>query len=181
MRPLTRVVLAAVVAAAGPIVSACDSLSNFSLDNFEIFDSKKKLTGERKPVFPEGVPGVASGVPPELVKGYHEPEGGIPDPAKVAAEAAAEPAAKPKKPKPAPERTASKPAPKPQAPPDPYAAAATRAASKPAPKPQAPPDPYAAAPTRAAAPEPAPQAATAPWPSAQPQAAWPGTPGTVSR
>jgi len=153
-------VLAAIVAATGPVLSACDSL-----DSFEIFDSKKKLTGDRKPVFPEGVPGVASGVPPELVKGYREPEGGGLDPAKAAAVAAAEPAAKPKKPKPefkpelkpAPQRTASKPAPKP------------------------PSDPYGAAPTRAAAPEPAqqpaPQAAPSPWPTAQPQAAWPAAPG----
>jgi hypothetical protein len=159
LRPLSRVVLAAVVASAVPILSACDSL-----DSIEIFDSKKKLVGDRKPVFPEGVPGVSSGVPPELVKGYHEPEGGTLDPAKAAAEAAAEPA-KPKKPKPAP---------------------AQRTASKPAPKPQAPPDPYAAAtPTRAAAPEPAqqpaPQAATAPWPTVQPQAAWPGASGSVAR
>jgi hypothetical protein len=148
------------VAATGPVLSACDSL-----DTFEIFDSKKKLTGERKPVFPEGVPGVASGVPPELMKGYHEPEGGGLDPAKAAAEAAAEPAAKPKKPKPE-LKPELKPEPKP---------APQRTASKPAPKPAS--DPYGAAPTRAAAPEPAqqpaPQAATAPWPSAQPQSAWP--------
>src|SRR5215475_10435214 len=154
MRPLARFVLAAVVAAAGPVLSACESL-----DTFDIFDSKKKLAGERRPVFPEGVPGVASGVPPELVKGYHEPEGGGLDPAKAAAEAAAEPAAKPKKPK-----LETKPAPQ-------------RTAGKPAPKPPAQSDPYGAAPTRAAAPEPSqqppPQAATAPWPAAQPQAAWP--------
>ena len=155
-----RLVLAAIVAATGPVLSACDSL-----DSFEIFDSKKKLTGDRKPVFPEGVPGVAPGVPPELVRGYHEPEGGGLDPAKAAAVAAAEPAAKPKKLKPEP-----KPEPKP---------APQRTASKPAPKP--PSDPYGAAPTRAAAPEPAqqpaPQAATSPWPTAQPQAAWPAAPG----
>jgi len=158
MRPFARLVLAAVVALAGPVLSACDSL-----DTMEIFDSKKKLAGDRKPVFPEGVPGVASGVPPELVKGYHEPEGGVIDPAKAAAEAAAEPAAKPKKPKPA------------------AAPAPQRTASKPAPKPQAQPDPYAATTTRTATPEStAPQAAS-PWPAAQPQAAWPGTPGTVSR
>jgi len=65
MRPLARLVLAAVVVAAGPVLSACDSL-----DTFELFDSKKKLTGERKPVFPEGIPGVSTGVPPELVRGY---------------------------------------------------------------------------------------------------------------
>jgi len=141
------------VAAVGPVLSACDSL-----DSLEIFDSKKKLAGERRPVFPEGVPGVASGVPPELVRGYHEPEGGPLDPAKAAAAAAAEPGAKPKKPK-------QEPRPAPQ-----------RTASKPAPKPQAQPDPYEPAPTRGAAPaqQPAPQATTAPWPSAQPQAAWPG-------
>src|SRR5215470_12584040 len=146
-----RLALAAIVAATGPVLSACESL-----DTFEIFDSKKKLAGERRPVFPEGVPGVTSGVPAELVKGYHEPEGGGLDPAKAAAEAAAEPAAKPKKPKPAAQRTASKPAPKPQS------------------------DPYAA-PTRAAAPGPAQPPATAPWPSAQPQAAWPASPGSTAR
>jgi hypothetical protein len=147
-----RLVLAAIVASTGPVLSACDSL-----DTFDLFDSKKKLTGDRKPVFPEGVPGVASGVPPELVKGYHETEGGPPDPAKAAAEAAAEPAAKPKKPKPE-----TRPAPQ-------------RTASKPAPKPPAQSDPYTAAPTRTAEPaqQPAPQA-TSPWPTAQPQAAWPG-------
>jgi hypothetical protein len=150
-----RLVLVAIVAATGPVLSACDSL-----DSFEIFDSKKKLAGERKPVFPEGVPGVASGVPPELVKGYHEPEGGGLDPARAAAEAAAEPAAKPKKPKPE-LKPETKPTPQ-------------RTASKPAPKPPAQSDPYGAAPTRAAEPaqQPAPQAA--PWPAAQPQASWPG-------
>jgi hypothetical protein len=156
-----RLVLAVVVLAAGPVLAACDSL-----DSFELFDSKKKLAGERKEVFPDGVPGVTSGVPPELVKGYREQEGGALDPAKAAAEAAAEPAAKPKKPKaepkPAPQRTASKPAPKPQA---------------------QQPDP-SAAPTRVAAPEPAqqpPPSQVAPWPVAQPQVAWPPSPGTVAR
>ena len=33
------------------------------------FNAKKKLPGERKELFPEGVPGVAQGVPPELLKG----------------------------------------------------------------------------------------------------------------
>ena len=108
MRSVARLFLAAAVMAAGPILSACDSL-----DSIEMFDSKKKLAGERKPVFPEGVPGVSSGVPPELVRGYREPEGGTVDPAKAAAEAAAETEAKPKKPPP--QRTAAvKPKPKPK-------------------------------------------------------------------
>jgi hypothetical protein len=136
-------VLATVLAAAGPVLSACESL-----DTFEIFDTKKKLSGERKPVFPDGIPGVSSGVPPELVKGYREPEGGVVDPAKAAAEAAAEPAPRPKKPKPVPQRTASKPKPQTD----------TNATN-------------AAAPVR----QPDPQAGTtAPWPASQPQAAWPG-------
>jgi hypothetical protein len=112
MRSVARLVLAAVVAAAGPVLSACSSLD--SLDPTEWFDTKKKLAGERKPVFPEGVPGVSSGVPPELVKGYREPESGIVDPAKAAAEAAAGTEVKPKKPPP--QRTAAvKPKPKPAA------------------------------------------------------------------
>lgn len=35
--------------------------------------SKKPLTGERRPVFDSGVPGVPQGVPPEMVKGYQPP------------------------------------------------------------------------------------------------------------
>lgn len=153
-RHSARLALAVVVVAAGPVLSACDSL-----DSLEIFDTKKKLSGDRKEVFPEGVPGVTSGVPPELVKGYREQEGATYDPAKAAAEAAAEPAAKPKKPKvePKPQRTASKPAPKPQAQqPDP-SPVPTRVA--------APPEP---------AQQPSPQA-TSPWPVAQPQTAWPAS------
>src|SRR5258707_7427705 len=121
-----RLVLAAIVVATGPVLSACDSL-----DTFDVFDSKKKLAGERKPVFPEGVPGVASGVPPELVKGYREPEGGGLDPAKAAAVAAAGPAAQPEKTQPelqaAPQRTASQAAAK--APTHSHQAAPTRAAA----------------------------------------------------
>ena len=47
------------------------------LDKFQDWDlmgsSKKPLPGERRPVFPEGVPGVPQGVPPEMVKGYQPP------------------------------------------------------------------------------------------------------------
>src|SRR4051794_4934978 len=47
--------------------------------NFDPFGSvaRSRVKGERKPVFPDGVPGVAKGVPPELVKGNQvapEPE-----------------------------------------------------------------------------------------------------------
>jgi hypothetical protein len=113
MRSGARLVLTVVVAAAGPVLSACSSVPD--LDSIsELWDTKKPLTGERKPVFPEGVPGVSTGVPPELVKGYREPESGMVDPARVAAEAAAGSDTKPKKPPP--QRTAAaKPKPKPAA------------------------------------------------------------------
>src|SRR6516162_9140089 len=56
-------------------LGGCESMSDFTIDPGEWFSgdflsSKKKLQGERKPVFPEGVPGVSKGIPPELVKGY---------------------------------------------------------------------------------------------------------------
>jgi hypothetical protein len=169
MRPLARLAVVTVVVGCGPVLSACDTVQNTinAMEGFEIWDSKKKISGERKPVFPEGVPGVSTGVPPEIVRGYREPEQGGPvDPARAAAEAAA--ADQQPKPKPKPQRTAAKPPPKPSSSPKP------------------PADPYASAPgaTPAQASQPAPQA-TAPWPSAQPQAAqqapWPGQQGTVAR
>jgi hypothetical protein len=110
MRPVVRLVLVAVLA--GPVVAACSSVPD--LDSIsEMWDTKKKLAGDRKPVFPEGVPGVSSGVPPELMKGYRETESGVADPARAAANAAAE-SEKPKRPPP--QRTAAaKPKPKPAA------------------------------------------------------------------
>ena len=62
-------------------------------------DTKKKLPGERQNVFPNGVPGVAQGVPPELVKGNQ-----LPADAEVVA--APEPPKAEEKPKPKP-RTAA--------------------------------------------------------------------------
>ena len=38
----------------------------------DFLDTKKKLPGERKPVFPDGVPGLEQGVPKELYKGAHQ-------------------------------------------------------------------------------------------------------------
>jgi hypothetical protein len=47
-----------------------DPTAMFSSDTF---DTKKKLQGQREPVFPNGVPGTSTGVPPDLVKGYQPP------------------------------------------------------------------------------------------------------------
>jgi hypothetical protein len=69
------VAVASVLALALPLAN-CADFSKFdptdTLSN--IFpDQKKPLPGDRKPLFPEGVPGVAQGVPPDLVKGYQPP------------------------------------------------------------------------------------------------------------
>src|ERR1700733_754009 len=95
MRGHARLTLAALVIVVGPLISACDSLENLT----NMFDTKKPLAGDRKPVFPEGVPGATKGVPPDLYKGYREPDqatGGVMDPAKLAAQAAAAEKPKPK-------------------------------------------------------------------------------------
>jgi hypothetical protein len=74
-RPIASVLLAAFVATA---LSAC--ASDFDpgdmaekLDFFHL-NEKKKLPGERKELFPGGVPGVSQGIPPDLVKGYQPPQ-----------------------------------------------------------------------------------------------------------
>ena len=45
------------------------------MDKFDIFGltQKSKLPGDRKPLFPEGVPGVSQGIPPEFIKGNQPP------------------------------------------------------------------------------------------------------------
>jgi hypothetical protein len=60
-----RIVLTASLLALGLTLGGCESF-----DPTEWFNTKKPLPGERKAVFPEGVPGVPQGVPPELVEGY---------------------------------------------------------------------------------------------------------------
>jgi hypothetical protein len=124
--------------------------------------SKTPLPGTRKEVFPEGVPGVPQGVPPELVKGYQPPSdvATLQTPAVASAtreqqtkSAAAEP------PKPKKKKIAAPPS----------QPAQDQAAAAAAPATQAP----------SAWPAAQPNAATAPWPAPQGQAAvapWPGTP-----
>jgi len=80
------------------VLAGCDTMGNFDpLDKFQELDimgsSKTPLKGERRPVFPEGVPGVAQGVPADMVKGYQPPA--ETPPAIVEAKPAAK--AKPKK------------------------------------------------------------------------------------
>jgi len=72
MRRMQRIVLIAVIVAVAPVLSGC---ADFDLDKLDVFglNEKKKLPGDRKPVFPEGVPGVTQGIPPEFVKGNQPP------------------------------------------------------------------------------------------------------------
>jgi hypothetical protein len=77
----------------------------------DIINPKKKLTGDREPVFPNGVPGAENGVPPELVKGYQQPPEQSVDNAEAAAKVAAEPAKPKLKPKPKPKVARASPTP----------------------------------------------------------------------
>src|ERR1700693_2283129 len=94
----------------GGIGDLVDKVSDF------IPNTKKPLPGERKAVFPEGVPGVPQGVPPELVKGYQAAPETVVTPETAAAQAGTRPgqskgakAVEPKNPKPKPKKTAAKP------------------------------------------------------------------------
>jgi outer membrane biosynthesis protein TonB len=74
---MTRVFTAAALVFAFAL-AGCDTINGFDpLDKLSELDimgsSKTPLQGERRPVFPQGVPGVPQGVPPDLVKGYQPP------------------------------------------------------------------------------------------------------------
>jgi hypothetical protein len=93
---LTRITVTAAALSLAVALAGCETFDPTSIFESDFFSSKKKLQGERQPVFPEGTPGVAQGVPPELVKGYQPPAEPEPPPVKQA-----QPEPKPKpKPKP---------------------------------------------------------------------------------
>jgi len=143
-RAIARVVLATFVLSLGFALAGCEDTKLM-----ELFDTKKKLPGERKEVFPGGqVPGVQFGVPPELMKGNRDAaaaQGGEASgtpPAPGAPDAA-----------PPPDATAAAP----PAAPEPERREAAKPKSKPKPKKVAQPKP-----------KPAPRPATAPSGEAQP-------------
>src|SRR5258708_36429991 len=73
MRRLQRLIAATVFVALSSALAGCGSLGNFDpSDLVDFLDTKKKLPGERKPVFPEGVPGLEQGVPMDLYKGSRQ-------------------------------------------------------------------------------------------------------------
>jgi hypothetical protein len=156
----------------------------------DTFDTKKRLQGERQPVFPNGVPGTASGVPQDLVKGYQPPPDQAAD-VNGAPNAAAAEAAKPKpKPKPKVVRAPAQPqdpafSQRPGAPPTRINVGPAGNQAAPAPQGAAPSQsarpssPQAAAPSQTNWPAP-PQSAPA-QPTAQPsQSVWPNPPAPAT-
>jgi hypothetical protein len=170
------------------------------LDN-DMFDSKKPLKGEREPVFPNGVPGVQSGIPADLYKGYQPPPEQAADNGNVAGAAAAPPEPEPVKPKPKPRPKVATTAP-PAARPEisvglgkqkpPQQQPAQGGAQSPWPNPAPPPAAQTAWPAAPSAPAQQPaQGAQSPWPTPPPtgqaqqtgqssQSIWPNPPATSS-
>jgi hypothetical protein len=152
MRRPQRLIAAAVLIALSGALAGCGSTAGFDpSDLLDFLDTKKKLPGDRKAVFPEGVPGLEQGVPKDLYRGARQQD----DPNAQAAAAAA-PAEEPKSKRGA--KSKGKQAAAPAAT-DPDAAPdeeGSTAAAPPAPKPAkivrkrttAPPPDQSAAPTR---------------------------------
>jgi hypothetical protein len=159
MRRFHRVALAALLIGAAPVISGC---ADFDMDKLDVFglNKKKPLPGERHAVFPEGVPGVSQGIPPELMMGHEQAQTGaaIPiDGIKPESEnktAAAQPTAEKPKPKPKPKKVAQTSRP-------------TRIKMAPQEEPAAAAQP-AAQPAAAQQGWPAPAQSNAPWPAPPP-------------
>src|SRR5260370_3282015 len=134
MRRSQRLLAAAVVIAlSGALAGCAGGMSRFdSSDMLDWLDTKKKLPGERKPVFPEGVPGLEQGVPQNLYRGSAQEQIDQQN-AQAAAAAAAAPSVDEPKSKPGANSkrknkqaatAATAPAEEPAAPPDPHPAPA---------------------------------------------------------
>src|SRR6266540_7065290 len=94
MRRPQRLIATAVLIALSGELAGCGSTGNFDpSDLLDFLDTKKKLPGDRKPVFPEGVPGLEQGVPKDLYKGSRQQ---VDDPNAQAAAATPPPAEEPK-------------------------------------------------------------------------------------
>jgi len=155
MRRPQRLIATAVLIALSGALAGCGSTAGFDpSDLLDFLDTKKKLPGDRKPVFPEGVPGLEQGVPKDLYRGARQQD----DPN---AQAAAAPAEEPKSKRGAKSRGTPQAAADPDAAPD---EEGSTAAAPPAPKPArivrkrttAPPPDQSAAPAQSAFPAPMP-------------------------
>src|SRR3954447_20317246 len=72
MRRSQRYIAAVVLIALSGVLGGCSGDGFDPSDLLDFLDTKKKLPGERKPVFPEGVPGLEQGVPKDLYKGSRQ-------------------------------------------------------------------------------------------------------------
>jgi hypothetical protein len=73
MRSQRLIAAAVVIALSGALAGCSTGISNWDpTDLLDFLDTKKKLPGERKPVFPGGVPGLEQGVPKDLYKGANQ-------------------------------------------------------------------------------------------------------------
>jgi hypothetical protein len=101
MRRSQRLIAAAVLIAISGALAGCSGGGGISSwdpsDMLDWLDTKKKLPGERKPVFPDGVPGLEQGVPKELYKGASQEQIDQQNAQAAAAAAAPPPEAKPKR------------------------------------------------------------------------------------
>jgi hypothetical protein len=182
-----RAVLVALLIGIGPVVAGC--ADGFDMDKLDVFGlaQKKKLPGERHALFPEGVPGVSQGIPPEYLQGNLAQQSGAAVPieplkteqAQPAQTAAAEQAEEKPKPKPKPKpkkQVAARPKPTRVNVSTPQQAPAQQSPAQGAsPWPSAPPPPAQQPAQQAGSPWPdQQQQAPAPWPSAPP-------PGTFSK
>src|SRR3954462_16043868 len=94
MRRPHRVIALTVLIALCGVLGGCAGGSSFDpSDMLDFLDTKKKRPGDRKPVFPEGVPGLEQGVPKDLYRGSRQQ---VDDPNAQAAAAAPPPAEEPK-------------------------------------------------------------------------------------
>lgn len=94
MRRTSRLIAAAVLIAFTGVLGGCSSFD--PSDMLDWLDTKKKLPGDRKPVFPEGVPGLEQGVPKDMYKGAQQQQD--PNAPAVAALPVEPPPAEPAKP-----------------------------------------------------------------------------------
>ena len=95
MRRTPRLIAAAVLIAFTGLLGGCSSGGFDPSDLLDFLDTKKKLPGDRKPVFPEGVPGLEQGVPKDMYKGAQQQQD--PNAPAVAALPAEPPPAEPAK------------------------------------------------------------------------------------
>lgn len=73
MRRPQRLIATAVLIALSGALAGCGSTAGFDpSDLLDFLDTKKKLPGDRKPVFPDGVPGLEQGVPKDLYRGARQ-------------------------------------------------------------------------------------------------------------